>query len=304
MKVKSVFAAPFLMIVVLALFGVVSLLDADALAAGVSPYLSLVIVQLLVYALPSVFFCRLRGKEYTPRLRMRLFRPTQLFLLFFALLAILSGSALLNIGMLSLFPNAEFTSAAADYAGAAGTDFSGFLYAVLALCILPALLEEFLFRGIITAEYESVSVPCAVLMSSFLFAMMHLSFIRLPACFFSGVILSLTMYATRSVIAPMIVHAANNTIALWMDRYLYTAAGEVGERGVLLTFILVSVLLVSLILFSMLAQNAYTVYGVTNVPSPHVRTKKRGERVFAIEAIAAPPFLFLFVLFVIFTAVT
>ncbi len=304
MKVKGVFAAPFLMIVVLALFGVVSLIDTDTLMIGDSPYLSLIVVQLIVYALPCVFFCRLRGKEYTPRLRIRFFKPTHLFLLFFALVAILSGTALLNIGVLSLFPNADFGSAAATYADTFGSGGADMLYVILAVCILPALLEEFLFRGVITAEYESVSVPCAILMSALLFSMMHLSFARLPAYLFSGVILSLAMYATRSVIAPMLVHALNNVVALWMDRYLYKAAGELGERSVLLTFILVSVLLVSLILFSMLAQNIYTVYGVTNVPSPHVRTKKRGESVWAIEAIAAPPFLFLVVVFVIFTAVT
>lgn len=302
MRLKSIFAAPFLMIVVLALFGAVSLVGARG-SLGSDTYLTLAIVQLIVYALPSVFFCRLRGKEFTPRLRLRFFKPTHLFLMLFALLAILTGSALLNIGMMSLFPDAEYASAAASYAGASGS-FSGTVYALIAMCILPALLEEFLFRSIITAEYESVSVPCAVLMSSLLFAMMHLSFVRLPACFFSGVILCLTMYATRSVIASMVVHAANNIVTLFVDRYLYTAARELGERGVLLTFILVSVLLLSLILFSMSAQNAYTVYGVTNVPSPYVRRKKRGESVWAFEAIFAPPFVFLVVLFVIFTAVT
>ncbi len=302
MRVKSIFAAPFLMIVVMALFGVVSLLGAQSFG-GIDPNLSLIVVQFIVYALPALFFCRLRGKDFTKRLRLRFFRPTQLFLLFFALLAILSGSALLNIGMLSLFPDASVSTAAEGVVGA-GADFSSAVYTVLAMCILPALLEEFLFRGIMTAEYESVGIPCAVIMSSLLFAMMHLSFVRLPACLFSGIVLSLTMYATRSVIAPMLVHAANNTAALFLDRYLYTAAGEMGERGVLLTFILVSVLFVSLIFFTMLAQNAYTVYGVANLPSLYAKPPKKGYEIRAVEAFAAPPFLFLVVLFVIFTAVT
>ena len=33
----------------------------------------IIILQLLVYALPAVFFCRLRGREYTSRLRVRPF---------------------------------------------------------------------------------------------------------------------------------------------------------------------------------------------------------------------------------------
>ena len=302
MKIKGVFAAPFLMIVVLALFGASSLLETETPAVGGNPYLTLTVVQLIVYALPSVFFCRMRGKGYTKRLRMRFFSPRHLFLLFFALLAMLAGSALLNLLMVSLFPEGDFSGASGGYAAASG-DVLRMLYVVLAFCILPALLEEFLFRGIMAAEYESVSVPCAVCMSALLFAMMHLSFVRLPAYFFSGVILALTMYATRSVFASMLVHAANNVAALWLERYFYTAAAETGDQGVLLIFVLLCVLFVSLILFAMSAQRIYTGYGVTNTPSPHVHKRKRGDTG-AVEAIAAPPFLLLVVLFIIFTAVS
>ena len=206
--------------------------------------------------------------------------------------------------MITLFPKADFKAASAAYASAAAGDFVGMLYVILAFCILPALLEEFLFRGIITAEYESSGIMTAVCMSGLLFAMMHLSFVRLPAYFFSGVILCLTMYATRSVLAPMIVHAANNVAALWLDRYLYTAAGGIGERGTLLVFILFSVLFFSLICFSMSAQKIYVVYGETNTPSPYVPKKRRGEFGGFFSAVLAPPFIFLFVLFVIFTAVS
>ncbi len=303
MKIKGVFAAPFLMIVVLALFGTAGLLEAENPALGGNPYLTLTVVQLIVYALPAIFFCRLRGKGYTQRLRLRFFAPGHLFLLLFALTAMLAGSALLNLLMVSLFPGGDFSGASGSYAAAASGDVLWMLYVILALCILPALLEEFLFRGIMTAEYESVGVPCAVCMSALLFAMMHLSFVRLPAYFFSGVILALTMYATRSVFASMLVHAANNIAALWLERYFYTAAAETGEQGVLLVFVLLCVLFVSLILFAMTAQRIYTGYGVTNTPSPHVHKRKRGDTG-AVEAFTAPPFLLLVVLFIIFTAVS
>lgn len=302
MRVKPIYAAPFLILVVLMLLGVSALLGSDGFGAAINPYLSLIVVQIIVYALPSVFFCRLRGKAYTQRLRLRFVRPAHLFLMLFALMAMLSGSALLNLGMTALFPNASL-SASGSYAGVYTGDPGGILYAVLALCILPALLEEFLFRGIIAAEYESVGVPCAVFMSAFVFAMMHLNAVRLPAYFFSGVVLALTLYATRSLLAPMIVHAVNNIVALWTDRYLYSAAADTEESGVLLLFILFCVFFVSLIFFSMSAQSIYTGYGVTNTPSPHVRKKKRGETGIA-EAFTAPPFILMVVLFIIFIAVS
>ncbi len=304
MKVKGIFAAPFLLIVVLALWGISGLLDDDTLGVGVNPYLALIIVQLIVYALPAVFFCRLRGKEYTPRLRLRFVKPGHIFLLLSALAAILAGSALLNLFVITLFPEADFGTVSTQYKNALGDDLDGMLYVILALCVLPALLEEFLFRGIITAEYESVSVHTAIFLSALLFSLMHLNYARLPAYFFSGVMLCLTLYATRSVIAPMIVHACNNIAALYLDRYLYMAASEIGERSVLLVFILVCILFVSLICFALSAQNIYTAYGVTNTPSPHIRKKKRRKSGGFFSAVGAPPFVFLIVLFVIFTAVS
>lgn len=303
MRIKGVFAAPFLMIVVLALFGTAGLLETENPAVGGNPYLTLTVVQLIVYALPAIFFCRLRGKGYMRRLRVRPFPPGHLFLLIAALLSMLSGSSLLNLLMVSLFPEGDFSGASGGYAAAASGDAFRILYVILALCILPALLEEFLFRGIMIAEYESVSVPCAVCMSALLFAMMHLSFVRLPAYFFSGVILALTMYATRSVFASMAVHAANNVAALWLERYFYTAAAETGEQGVLLVFVLLCVLFLSLVLFAAAAQRIYTGYGVTNTPALHVQKRKRGDTG-AVEAFTAPPFLLLVVLFIIFAAVS
>ncbi len=303
MRVKGIFAAPFLLIVVLALWAIAGFLDAETLGVGVSPYLALVIVQFIVYALPSVFFCRLRGKEYTPRLRLRLVKPGHVFLLLSALTAMLSGSALLNLSVITLFPHADFGTAVSRY-GSVGGGADSMLYVLLALCILPALLEEFLFRGIIVSEYESVSVPTAVFLSALLFALMHMSYARLPAYFFSGVVLCLTLYATRSLLAPMLVHACNNVAALFLDRYLYAAVPEIGERSVLLVFILFCVLFVSLICFALSAQNIYTAYGVTNTPSPHIRKKKRGETGGFFAAVGAPPFVLLIVLFVIFTAVS
>ncbi|MGM9653299.1 MAG: lysostaphin resistance A-like protein [Eubacteriales bacterium] len=295
MRIKSAFAAPFLLIVVLALFAVSAFIDPSGAAGDVNPYLTVIIIELLVYALPSVFFCRLRGKNYAARLRARPFRLNHIFFMLLALAVMIAGCALINLGMYSLFPSAA--EADASEASAYGAN----LYAVLAYCIFPALTEEFLFRGIILAEYESVSVPFAVLTSSLCFALMHLSFVRLPAYFFSGVILSLILYATRSILAPMLVHGLNNIAALWMDRYLQRVSGAPAERGALLVFILGCVFFVSLILLFLEGERIYAGYGVTNLPSPYVRRRKKNEPGGALETLAAPPFILYIVMSVVFT---
>ena len=296
MKIKSAFAAPFLLIVILALFAVSARIDFAA--AGANPYLTVIIIQLLVYAVPSLFFCRLRGREYTGRLRLRLFHPNHLVFILLAWIAMTAGCALLNWGMAELFPQTA-VSVASD-ASAHGAN----AYAVLAYCLFPAITEEFLFRGIVTAEYESVSVPFAILMPSLCFAVMHLNFARLPAYFFSGIMLSLVLYATRSVLAPMLVHALHNVTALWTDRYLQKAAGTPAGSGALLAFLLFSALFISLVLLFLEGERIYTGYGVTAVPSPYVRRRKKNEPRGVLEAIAAPPFILFLVMTVVFTVVT
>lgn len=292
MKRKNILAAPFLLIVVLALLAVSGRIDPARLGMADNPYLALVIIQLIVYALPTVFFCRLRGTDYAKGLRLRLFRANHLLFMLLALIAMIAGSALINLGVFTIFPDSS-----ASALTSVNTQGENLLFAVIALAVLPALTEEFLFRGVILTEYQTVSVPFAVLMSSLLFAMMHLNPMRLPAYFFCGILLAIVAYATRSVFAPMLVHVLNNIAALFLDGFVYSVAGNKEDRGVLLGFILACVLFVSLVLLFMEAQRIYSGYGVTGVRSPHVRSRKKNEPLGVVDALIAPPFVAFVILF-------
>lgn len=296
MKIKNSFAAPFLLIVVLMLQTLASLLDPADLGLDTNLYLTIIILELLVYALPAVFFCRLRGREYGRHLRVRLFRPNHIFFILLALLALLAGNALIRYGMHLLFPDAGATTV--SYTGVSDAG----LYAVLAFCILPAAAEEFLFRGILVAEYEKIGAPFAVLVSALCFGMMHLDLVQLPAYFYSGVILALVLYATRSLFASMAVHIGNNIAALWTEQLVSRFSEAVGQRGILLVFILVSVLMITLVLFFMEAERIYRDYGIHAVPSPHAdHRRKRGESSGALEALTTPPFVAFIVMTIVFT---
>ncbi len=283
MRIKSTFAAPLLLLAVLALQTLADRIPYERLGWNTDPYLSVAILELAVYALPALFYCRFRGADFTRRLRLRLFVPTHFYLLFLALAAMIVGSALINIGILAAFPDGAQTAAQT-----AGEDL---FPTVLAFCILPAVLEEFLVRSVIVAEYESVGVPFAVCVSAVQFAMMHLSFRRFPAYLYCGILLALLLYATRSVLAPMIAHSLNNVAALWIDRIIGRSSAAAGGRGALLVFLLVLVLFVVLILFFNEAQRIYKGYGEEAVPAPYVRRRKPGESAGILQALAAPPFI-------------
>jgi membrane protease YdiL (CAAX protease family) len=89
------------------------------------------------------------------------------------------------------------------------------LYLALAFAVFPAITEEFTFRGVILAEYESCGVGAAVFFSAFYFAMLHFDIALFPVYFAGGLILALSAYVTRSILAPIVIHTANNLFALF-----------------------------------------------------------------------------------------
>ncbi|MFW5845503.1 MAG: type II CAAX prenyl endopeptidase Rce1 family protein [Planctomycetota bacterium] len=89
---------------------------------------------------------------------------------------------------------------------------------VLTLAVTPAVSEELLFRGALLHGLRySLGRTSAVLVSSFLFAAMHLSPARFLPQFALGVILAAMTLRTRSILPAMLLHAAHNATAVLMD---------------------------------------------------------------------------------------
>lgn len=91
---------------------------------------------------------------------------------------------------------------------------------VLAVGLAP-LLEELVFRGIIQGSLERRwGAALGIFATALLFAIVHFRPWVLPLHLFLGLSFGYAVYATRSVLAGVILHAANNAAAM-----LGTAAG-------------------------------------------------------------------------------
>lgn len=86
--------------------------------------------------------------------------------------------------------------------------------AVFAIGIAP-LVEEFVFRGLIQRilERRFGSGP-GIAMAAALFAAVHVLPWVFPLHFFLGLAFGLAVFATRSIWTGVILHAANNTVAM------------------------------------------------------------------------------------------
>ncbi len=93
------------------------------------------------------------------------------------------------------------------------------LVAILAVAILPAVCEEFLFRGfILTGLASSVGRWPAILVCAFLFGALHLQPVQMPFTAIIGIALSYAALETGSLAVPVVMHCAHNLFLLMIVR--------------------------------------------------------------------------------------
>jgi len=296
MKVKSTIAAPILILLIFISNIILNLLPESVLGGGNDKYITAAFLQIFILGLPAVIFCRLRGSEYTKKMRLRGFAPGNVPLLLLAFFLIFCGSSLINFTAYKLFPSADLISLSYKESGMGG------LYLILAAGIIPAITEEFLFRGVILCEYESEGIPAAVIMSSLFFAMLHGSAAGSITYLFCGIVLAMTLYATRSLAATTLVHMLSNTATILFGDIIYRVVSRQGI--VLFVFALISLSLLSLILFLGECERIYATLSFMNTDSSHWKKRKKWDNAYGIfRSIVSPPFMIFVIIFIIVAAV-
>ena len=203
MKLKANFFAPLLFVAIALLAGfsesilnLIRRLSADA-------FLSTTIIQLLVYLIPLAFYCKGRGIDLVSGMKMRGFSVKKIPFIVVMMLIFLAGSCILRYFGLFYFDSAMVDTPRAVYFEMA--DGNRFL-TVLCTILLPAILEEVVFRGIILDEYRSYGSVWAVILSALLFAMLHLSWGNFIYYFYMGVVFSVIAIAADSLVPTVAIH--------------------------------------------------------------------------------------------------
>lgn len=294
MKIKGIHAAPALVTIVAAMMCAADYLDIEKLSGETSPYLTLAVLQLICIGIPTVFFCLLRGNDYRTKIGMRMMKARHISISIYSLILIVSGTMAVSLLMYSAFPEAFAASGMDSQNGEmVSLGVGDSIYAALTFAILPAVLEEFLFRGVVMAEYRKYGTFTTVVLSSVLFSFLHFSPVRFPIYFFTGVILALTVRATNSILPSIVIHIANNLFVLYFEKYIYRIAGKHSGGLILLAFIVVSVMLISAILFLGRAERIYRDYAAANVPSPVVKKVGAADAPLFVQSILSPSLLIL-----------
>lgn len=91
---------------------------------------------------------------------------------------------------------------------------SSYIIACLTLCLLPAVIEELFFRGILLTKLKKFGEVKAIIISALAFALFHCSLSQLVYQFLYGLVFAYIVIKSGSVIVSMIIHFLNNFIVV------------------------------------------------------------------------------------------
>jgi len=139
----------------------------------------------------------------------------------------------------------------------ASNTIGGLMVNLLMIAILPAIGEEFLFRGVLLRLFRewTGNIHIAVIISAFLFSAIHLQFYGFLPRFILGLLLAYLFVWTGSIWVPVLVHFFNNGIAV-VAAWLYergsigTSVDTIGESPQ--AFMIISSLVMVVVLTSMI----------------------------------------------------
>jgi membrane protease YdiL (CAAX protease family) len=107
------------------------------------------------------------------------------------------------------------------------------LMAFISIAIVPALCEEFLFRGCILSNLLPYGKTTAILASAVLFSMMHGNIAQFFYTFVAGLVLGAVYVETGSIWPCTFIHLFNNFYSV-IQQVIYERAGETEQINIVI----------------------------------------------------------------------
>jgi hypothetical protein len=213
----------------LLLYGILLILDYLHISVKMPLVLGLTAgeLTLLVPTVMYLFFTRTKPKNASERWRLPLGAVPLLILLAYCILPLIS-----LVNLVSMLIGRE--NAAASLL--VPMKQLPLWLSLLCVSVLPGVLEEFIFRGLIYGSYRRRRVWGAIFVSALLFGLMHMNLNQFCYAFVMGVMFCLLYEGTGSLLASMLVHAVYNgnsvILMYWMDTSeLMEAVGGASAEG-------------------------------------------------------------------------
>lgn len=119
------------------------------------------------------------------------------------------------------------------------------LMAIVVYAVVPAVVEEFVFRGVILGAYSKVDVRAGIMISSLFFALLHFSLGSVLYGFFFGLLFAVVRIVTDNLVYTMIMHLLFNTINVLLS---YMKLTEIPVAVIFAVFVATIILFIALVM--------------------------------------------------------
>jgi membrane protease YdiL (CAAX protease family) len=223
-----------------------------------------------VFIIPALFYIKFKGEGYTKRLNLKLPKLNRVPLAVYGLAALISGTAFAG-ALVNYMGGTLQTSAMPFVSSSAGGNPVYDIGAAIIFVFLPAVCEEFMFRTVMSREYERYGAVCACLATSAAFAMSGFSPALFPLSFFSGIILYILAKSADCVILSMIAHAGYNFFNMYLWENI-SAVLKFEQNRFIFMFLSAGIFLLSVIFALNKIEKIYYNKAYENQPLPEKLT--------------------------------
>lgn len=118
-------------------------------------------------------------------------------------------------------------------------NIGSFVVGIAFISIIPAISEEYLFRGVLMRSIQGVHGSTrAVFISAGLFCLMHMNLSSIPTTFVMGLVLGYVVSTTNSLRTGMLMHFAHNAGVL-INSFFSSGSGPIVYNGEMIPSLLV-----------------------------------------------------------------
>ena len=189
-------------------------------ANNIQKYILYSAAYMFSFMIPALFYKIISGRSrIIPKINLKIKLPKYAFLYIIIGFAVTRGAAYLNSFILNL------AAPGATASEESIMSLNEFICNVMYIALVPAICEEFLFRGMILGNLLSHGKTVAIIGSAVLFGLMHQQIYQIFYTTVAGIVFGLIYVNTGSLWCGMLFHFANNFLSVLED-YIYSAYGE------------------------------------------------------------------------------
>ncbi len=291
MKLKETVTAPIAVLFTYGLYFVcyASPVASDALRRyGDYTLISGIVMLFLTLVIPAIIYAKLKGVGYSAKMHFATLNPSRSVFALCALICALSGAVLLAGGMNAL--GIDRYSLVSTYTLNLSDGTLPVYYRLVAYAVIPALAEEFLYRGILFTEYREGGTLCAVIFPSVLFALGQFSSNGFIPFLLLGVLMAFVYYVTESFALTVLVRTVFNSVVFFFEDATWLLILRKTDYVMLFTVCAALFLLFAALGLSE-AQRIFFRCGADGVKSPPGVSKKENPAEPLISAVLSPTFI-------------